>query len=191
MQSLRHYVEVEELGKITSKPVKLDLLIQAEEDIDSLIPYNLDDNSVKRKFFSEIKFSETIVDWSNTCIKLKGKNYENDYFKQTLATVIGGSKYDTHLFITHSINNVLYFKKTKGLGNMIAPVRIHQVGKFPRLIDAGFNINENAFIREIPQPIKQAVVMQYSFLNKKLDKKYNIRIYPKIKEMLTKDGFSI
>lgn len=164
MSTLRQYINPTIIEQITGVTITDERLIAvAESQIDSYAQEKLnflyfqDHKSVN----IETEYSSAAVSLTATTMTITGNSYPVNQFQFGIIELLadaGTVKKGTKLAVIQSNNNVLTFDSVPALNGLTAPVKIYQLGLFPRIKDT------RNYGKTIPTQITEAVAWQSAHL---------------------------
>ena len=132
------------------------LLRQAQQMIDQAIP-TFYEGINSRSFKAKRRFNNAT--FSTNSVTISDSVSIDNYYQRCVVRVLTGTHSNKLLFVTASTNNVLTVEDgIVGSGDIF----IYQHAKFPREVDT--IRGQNRYDKFIPEFLKDAVVMQYNYL---------------------------
>jgi hypothetical protein len=162
--NLRQYLPASEINNYVTvdTPIDLQVLRQAERDIDSVIAKFY--QGINRPFITSYYDLDDCVLTTTTATTSQLGNADGFYSK-TVLEIMSGANAGKRIYIASSTSSsgssTLTFSDTQtGLTGTVS-ARLYQEGKFPRRIDVD---NSNAgYYKVIPEFLKECVALQYKF----------------------------
>jgi hypothetical protein len=154
--TVRQYLDSDSIKNITGVVLTDDRIIDvAEADIDSYV-----DSIMNHMYAGNIKSFGTVIEaeqaeFNGQQLTLPNQVFERNYFQFTVVELLeksGGYKRGQRFPVVSSDNNVLTLSES--VDSFTAPVKIQQIGLFPRRIDEG------QYGKSIPYQLIEAVAWQ-------------------------------
>jgi hypothetical protein len=163
--TVRQYIDSTAIESITGVAVVDEKLINAAESSLDCLANDLMDQMYTNNlpsFLGDLEFSQTEAVFGENKLTLPAQGYITNYFQFTVVELLqdsGTFKKGTKFPVRSSFGNILSFETTsKVVTGINTPVKIYQVGVFPRRVDQG------NYGKTIPHQVIEAVAWQVAHL---------------------------
>jgi hypothetical protein len=141
------------------------LIAVAESEIDTLAQDLMDlmNRNNLPSVIGDDEYNSSDLAFGTSILTLPAGNYALNHYQYTVVELLANSgslKKGKRIAVVSSIDNVLTLDSTSGVTNATScPVKIYQVGVFPRSIDDG------KYAKSIPIEVQEAVAWQVAHLS--------------------------